>query len=63
MPEYEVIGQHPFNEKFEAEKVAKMLRGAATSMKTGALVEVVRDGNAWVVKVWRPKKGKKDKKK
>lgn len=54
MPNYEIYAQHPFNSKAEANKLAGILRKQAVSMKTGALVDVVPDGDAWVVRVWYP---------
>lgn len=64
MPNYEVFAQHPFSDEAEAQKLAKILRRQAVSMKTGALVDVVPDPGTkgvWLVRVWYPK-DKKDKK-
>lgn len=67
MPNYEIYAQHPFSSKPEAEKLARILRKQAVSMKTGALVDVVPDPGTkekvWLVRVWYPvdkndKKGK-----
>ena len=67
MPNYEIIAQHPFSDKGDAEAVARTLRKQAVRRKTGALVDVVPDPRTrgvWRVRVWFPKgDDNKDKKK